>query len=277
MKTKIVLNSEEALLEPSAIMGNEEGIYFTFMSDLGVIANVLPEPLEVASPLVSGYIVEIKNASFGERYMEAMLGVYVKLNGKVGMYPVTFLLSGPGAEMATYLGREKTGLSKKICENEDDISIKRDGDVLRGMVKRKGALLLDVSIKLGEYNNPAVGDIYNNPTAGKKTGGTSFYFHTVLEPDENGKAIYKKVNLISNEAEYAYHKWEPGKVSVRLYSSENDAWGEFPVFENMGGAYSVNDLEMKDLYIVGNPDHKKVITKLMSTRFDKVALLKGER
>ena len=30
MKTKMVLNSEEALLEPSAIMGNEEGIYFTF-------------------------------------------------------------------------------------------------------------------------------------------------------------------------------------------------------------------------------------------------------
>ena len=54
MKARLVLKPEEALLEPTAIMGDEEGIYFTFMSDLGVISSVLPEPLEPAFPLVSG-------------------------------------------------------------------------------------------------------------------------------------------------------------------------------------------------------------------------------
>ena len=277
MKSKLVLSDEEARLEPTAVMGNESGIYFTFMSDLAVIADILPEPLEPAFPLVSGYVVEINNPSFGEPYKEAMLGVYVKVNGVVGMYPVSFLLSGPGAEMATYLGREKTGLSKKICDKEDDIKLEQKGDVLRGTVKRKGELLLDVSLKLGEYNDPSVGNIYNNPAPEKKCGGTSFYFHTFLEPDENGKATYKKVNLISNEAEYTYKEWKPGKVSVRLYSSLNDPWGIFPVFANMGGAYSENDLEMKDLFIIGNPSPEKVMPKLMSVRFDKAALVKGDK
>ena len=69
--------------------------------------------------------------------------------------------------------------------------------------------------------------------------------------------------------------WQPGKVSVRLYSSENDAWGTFPVFSNMGGALSNNDLEMKELYVIANPDPEKTMPKLMSTRFDKAALVKG--
>jgi hypothetical protein len=275
MKARLVLKPEEALLEPTAIMGDEEGIYFTFMSDLGVISSVLPEPLEPAFPLVSGYIVEIKKPSFGEYYREAMLGVYVNVNGTIGMYPLTFLLSGPGAEMATYLGREKTGLPKKLCENLEDISIERNGDVLRGTVRRKGSLLMDVSLKLGEYNDPAAGDIYNHPEPGKVTGGTSFYFHTILEPDETGTVAYRKVNLFSNEAQYTYKSWQKGKVSIRLYSSENDAWGTFPVFANMGGALSVNDLEMKELYVIANPDPQKTMPKLMSTRFDKVALVKG--
>ena len=274
MQAGLVLQPGQAKLEPTAVMGDERGVYFTFMSDLGTIASVLPEPLEPAFPLVSGYVVEIREPSFGEPYREAMLGVYVNMNGTIGMYPVTFLLSGPGAEMATYLGREKTGLPKKLCANEDDIQIERDGDRMRATVRRKGALLLDVSLKLGAYNDPSVGNVYNNPEPGKVTGGTSFYFHTVLGPDQDGTALYQKVSLFSNEAEYTYKVWEPGKVSVRLYSSADDAWGTFPVFANMGGAYSENDLEMKGLFVVANPDPASVMPKLLSTRFDRVALVK---
>ena len=75
MKSKLVLSAEEARLEPTAIMGNESGIYFTFMSDLAVIADILPEPLEPAFPLVSGYVVEINNPSFGEPYKENVSGI----------------------------------------------------------------------------------------------------------------------------------------------------------------------------------------------------------
>ena len=42
------LTAEEALLNPVSVMGGMEGIYFTFRSDLGAIADAVPRPLEVA-------------------------------------------------------------------------------------------------------------------------------------------------------------------------------------------------------------------------------------
>jgi hypothetical protein len=275
-QTKATFNlpKEQAKLNPSALMGGQEGIYFTFMSDMGTIASILPPPLEPAMPLVSGYIVEIKKPAFSEPYMEAMLGVYVKFGDTVGMYPVSFLLSGEGAEMATYLGREKTGLPKKICDNKECIRLERNGDSIRGIVERKGVRLMDVSMKLGEYNNPMVGNIYSNPEAGKHTGGTSFYYKTSLEPDEKGIMHFANIELLSNEAEYTYYSWTPGKVSIRLQSSSEDAWGQFPVLENMGGGFANNDLEMKGLFVVARPDADEVMPYLMTSRFDKKALCK---
>lgn len=270
------LAKEDAQFESSSVMGDQDGIYFTFMSDMAKIAEVLPPQLEPAFPLVSGYIVNIKKPAFSEPYREAMLGVYVKCNGTIGMYPVTFLLSGDGMEMATYPGRERFGLPKKMCESVDCIRIERDGDVARGIVERKGVRLLDVSIKLGEYNNPGTGPIYFDPAPGKKTGGVSFYLRPVTEPDEHGVDHFKYVNLYSNVAEYTYKTWEPGRVTVRLQSSADDAWGHFPVFENMGGAYSENDLEMKELFLLEKLDPENVVPKLLTARYDRCALKKGE-
>jgi hypothetical protein len=272
-KATFQIPKEAAKLNPSAVMGDQEGIYFTFMSDIGTIASIVPPPLEPAMPLVSGYIVEIRKPAFSAPYREAMLGVYVRYKDTVGMYPVSFLLSGEGAEMATYLGREKTGLPKKLCTNPEDIRIQKEDGRMRGIVERKGVRLMDVSLKLGAYNNPSTGDIYSNPVPGKKTGGTSFYLKTPIEPDEKGIAGFTNVSLISNEAEYTYHSWEPGSVSIRLWSSKEDAWGQLPVLENMGGAFANDDLEMKELFVVDKPDPDVVMPYLLSARFDKSALV----
>ena len=95
-KANIVLPKEKAVMNPVSIMGDEKGIYFTFMSDLGAISQVLPAPLEPAFPLVSGYVVEINKPAFAQPYREAMLGVYANYKGTIGMFPTAFLLSGPG-------------------------------------------------------------------------------------------------------------------------------------------------------------------------------------
>ena len=63
-KAKILLPPEKAILNPVSLMGDEKGLYFTFRSDLAAIAQVLPEPLEPAFPLVSGYVVEINKPAF---------------------------------------------------------------------------------------------------------------------------------------------------------------------------------------------------------------------
>lgn len=269
------LTKEEAQFEPNSVMGDMKGINFTFMSDMAKIAEVLPPPLEPAFPLVSGYIVYIDKPGFADPYREAMLGVYVKYKGNVGMYPVTFLLSGDGTEMATFPGRERFGLPKKMCEREDCIRIERNGDVVRGIAERKGVRLLDVSLKIGEYNNPSTGSIYSDPEPGKKTGGVSYYLRPVTEPDKNGIGCFSYVDLYSNVAEYTYKNWEPGRVTVRLQSSKDDAWGHFPVFENIGGAYNECDLEMKELFLLEKLEPGEVVPKILTARYDK-SCLKGE-
>ena len=272
-KTKMILSEAKAKLNPVSVMSDGTGIYFTFRSDLGVISQVLPAPLEPAFPFVSGYVAEIKKPAFTNSYREAMIGVDANYNGQIGLFPVSFLLSGSGAEMATLGGRERFGLPKKICESEDCIRIERDGSRARGIVRRGGVTLLDVSIKLGQYNNPTAGMLYAGNEAGKKSGGMSFYAQPVIAPDGSGFDVFKQVNLYTNIAEYTYRTWEPGEVTVRLQSSENDAWGHFPVFENVGGAFSENDIEMKDLQLAEVLPPEGIIQKLLVSRYDGLSFI----
>lgn len=272
-KANFVLPKEKAVMNPVSVMGDEKGIYFTFMSDLGAVSQVLPKPLEPAFPLVSGYIVEINKPAFAKPYREAMIGVYANYKGTVGMFPTAFLLSGPGAEMATLGGRERFGLPKKMCESDDCIRIERDGERARGIVTRGGVTLLDVSIKLGHYNNPGTGSIYSDPEPGKIAGGMSFYAQPVIEPDGTGYDVFKQINLYTNIAEYTYKTWEPGEVTVRLQSSENDAWGHFPVIENMGGAFSENNIEMKNLQLAEILVADDSINRLLVTRYDSLSFI----
>lgn len=270
------LTAEEALLNPVSVMGGMEGIYFTFRSDLGSIANAVPRPLEVAFPFVSGYIVNINKPAFTLPYREAMLGVYVKLGNRIGLYPVSFLLSGPGAEMATLPGREKYGLPKKMCEREEDICITKEDGTVRAIARRHGIILADVSVKLdGEYNNPGTAACYDGAKGGGQSSGMSYYMHPLMEPDSDGKPVFTKINVYSNIAETRYKTWKPGKVTVRLYSSADDAWGQMPVLENMGGAWSQNALEMKELVKVAEADPACAVPKLLTARFDRLGLIGG--
>ena len=277
-KATFQLPPEEAVLNPVSVMGDEKGVYFTYRSDIQAIASIIPKPLEVAFPLVSGYIVTIDKPAFTLPYWEAMLGVYVKLGEQIGLYPISFLLSGPGAEMATLPGREKYGLPKKMCEHEDDIRIIREDGRVRATATRHGVTLADVSVKLdGAYNNQAATACYQGAEDGGKSGGMSFYMHPLMEPDAEGLPTFARVNVYSNFAEYSYRIWTPGKVTVRLQSSTDDPWGQLPVLENMGGAYSENDLEMKALVKVAEADPKQAIPKLLTSRFDRLGLIGGVR
>lgn len=267
------LPADKAFLNPDHTMGDEEGIYFSFMSDMDAVANVVPPQLKPAMPIVSGYIVEIRKPAFAKPYREAMLGVYVEYNGTVGMYPIAFLLEGEGTEMAMLPGREQFGLPKKSCGSEGCIRIERDGDTLHGYAERRGTRLMDVSIRLGKYNDETCGRLYFDPEPRKHTGGTSFYYTYAIEPDENGELVFSRMNLLVNELEYNYESWLPGEVSVKLESSVDDPWGELPVLENLGGALSCNTLEMSSVRIAEHPDPSDVMPYLMTTRYDREALI----
>lgn len=149
---------------------------------------------------------------------------------------------------------------------------------VRATATRHGVTLADVSVKLdGAYNNQAATACYQGAEDGGKSGGMSFYMHPLMEPDAEGLPTFARVNVYSNVAEYSYRIWTPGKVTVRLQSSTDDPWGQLPVLENMGGAYSENDLEMKALVKVAEADPKQAIPKLLTSRFDRLGLIGGVR
>jgi hypothetical protein len=127
----------------------------------------------------------------------------------------------------------------------------------------------------GEYNNPGAAACYDGASDGGQSSGMSYYMHPLMEPDADGMPAFSKVNVYSNIAETRYKTWKPGKVTVRLYSSADDAWGGLPVLENMGGAWSQNDLEMKALVKVAEADPAQAVPKLLTARFDRLGLIGG--
>ena len=48
--------------------------------------------------------------------MEGSIGLMARYEERVGLYFLNLQLSGPGALMAVFTGREGAGLPKKLCE-----------------------------------------------------------------------------------------------------------------------------------------------------------------
>ncbi len=105
--------------ENPAAMNDQEGLYLFWETDSTVARRVLPPPLELADPehpVVSVYVVNIREPTFAPWYMEGGLGLMCRHGQTAGLYFLNLQLSGPGAPMGASTGREFSGLPKKLCE-----------------------------------------------------------------------------------------------------------------------------------------------------------------
>ena len=91
-------------------MNGQEGIYLAYTTYPEAIEKILPAPLKPFSiPVVSVSCCHIKDPSFADNYYETIIGIYCTYNGQLGMYPVSMLLGGEGAEMATRSEERRVG------------------------------------------------------------------------------------------------------------------------------------------------------------------------
>ena len=100
-----------------AAMNNQYGIQFFALAEPEAAARALPPPLELVdqeNPLLFGYVVNIREPSFAPWYMEGGIGLMSRFGNTEGLYFLGLMLSGPGALMAAFTGRESSGLPKKI-------------------------------------------------------------------------------------------------------------------------------------------------------------------
>ena len=258
-----------------SLMKNQEGIYLAYLTDPAAIAKVLPAPLKPFSvPVVTVSVCHVKEPTFADDYYEAILGVYCTYGTQLGLYPIGLVLGGPGAEMAVQCGRDNGSIPKKLGS---EFVIRRNGDHVTAQVCRRGTELVNMDLKIGEYNNAMTGMLYQFPEAGKKTYGGGFYFHLDREPDKEGKSHFQNGALLQNLCEYNYHSWEPGFAKIELKSSIDDPWGELPVRTVIGGAYSCNDLMVHKLNLCEEIDAETLAPYLLTARYDRTAFMETGR
>lgn len=220
-------------------MYNQEGIYLYGIADPG-IKRLLPPPLELTDPehpLFYLYAVNIREPGFAPWYMEGGVGVLAKYGEHTGMYFFGLMLSGPGALMGAFAGREGSGLPKKLCER---IVVERTDEQVRCFIERNGNRLMDVEMEIGQYNEPACK--FGAEGCEKIPGGFV---------DNVGGCLVHRYHLESAGPEdlalsfyhspTRYHSWEPGTATVKLASSIDDPWGEVQPVAVLGAAWSVCD------------------------------------
>ena len=176
-------------------MKNQEGIYLAYLTDPAAIAKVLPAPLKPFSvPVVTVSVCHVKEPTFADDYYESTWCLLYIWN-------TAWIISnrtctwGTGAEMAVQCGRDNGSIPKKLGS---EFVIRRNNDHVTAQVCRRGTELVNIDLKIGEYNNAMTGMLYQFPEAGKKTYGGGFYFHLDREPDKEGKSHFQNGALLQN-------------------------------------------------------------------------------
>lgn len=247
---------------------NQEGVYMGWETTPEAIKNALPACLTPGDkPNIFAYIIYNHDTTFSPAYMEAGIGHPCTYKGIAGLYFFSFFLSGDGALMGTFMGRDGYGIPKKIAE---DIQITRDGDEVRAHIIRNGIKLIDVSVDLatGAYNNPACVDILGMPKPYDSTYGGAFFFKYDINQLDNFDNEFSNIRMVQNFTKNDYKKWEPGSVQITMQPSVNDPWSAFEIVKPLGGSYAVHSqkVEKTDVYPIEYSD--EIMAALITGRYD---------
>lgn len=258
-------------------MNSQEGIYLFGITDPRV-KELLPPPLELvdpANPMFYIYIVNIREPTFAPWYMEGGIGLMAKYQNKAGVYFLSLQLSGPGALMGTFAGREYSGLPKKLCER---IVVERVDDSAHCFIERKGVRLIDVELEIGKYNSP---DFHTEAEASMTQkeplvteGGCLSHKYRI------GMDGFKDMELLFYDSPTRYYSWEPASAMIELRSSIDDPWAEVPVVQVLGAGWAKCDNwvnSLTSLYKYKDGEAANAIQYLFSGRYDRCTLCQSHQ
>ncbi|MDY4196154.1 MAG: acetoacetate decarboxylase family protein [Peptoniphilaceae bacterium] len=266
-KTFAVTNADLANFRKESNMLNQEGIYLVFRTKAEAVRELLPPPFEITDPCFAYLsVTHIKNPTFADPYYETILSVAAKYDGKPAAYPLSLLLGGQGAEMATVFGREFGAMPKKLgCE----FNIRRNGDEISVAMARRGAQIIDLRMTLGDYNHPMADTCFGKPYVGKENKGQSYFIYWDRLAGIDPVHHEDQTALLRSHSTMIYRKWEPGSIDLKLGATEDDPWGCLPVVEMLGGAWCVNDLILEYQEWVQALKAEEVKPKILYAWYDK--------
>lgn len=258
-------------------MNNQYGIQFLGIAEPNAAARALPPPLELIDPLAPvyyGYIVNIREPTFAPWYMEGGVGLMARYGETTGLYFLGLQLSGPGALMGAFTGRESSGLPKKLCER---IVVERQGDWGHCFIERGGVRLVDVTLRMGRYNDPTFRTEQEGATPDRPitTGGGCLLHKYKIGVDD-----FTDMTLFQYDSPSKFYSWEPAEAQVTLASSMNDPWGEVPLTKVLGAGWMVSDNWVEGLYPLyeyPQDQAKRAMQNLFAGRYDQSTLLKDHQ
>lgn len=258
-------------------MNSQEGIFLYGITDPKV-KDLLPPPLELAdpsNPMFYVYIVNIREPTFAPWYMEGGIGLLAKYQDRVGVYFLSLQLSGPGALMGAFSGRESSGLPKKLCER---IVVERVDDSAHCFIERKGVRLIDVELEIGKYNSPDFRVEAEACMTQKEPllteGGCLLHKYRM---DMDG---FKDMELLFYDSPSRYYAWEPASATIRLQSSIDDPWAEVPVVRVLGAGWAKSDNwvnSLTPLYRYTDTEAVNAMQYLFSGRYDRCTLCQSHQ
>ena len=257
-------------------MNTQEGIYLFGLTDPSV-KRLLPPPLELTdpqNPMFYIYIVNIREPTFAPWYLEGGIGLMAKYKDKTGVYFLNLQLSGPGALMGAFLGREGSGLPKKLCER---IFIERKDNYGHCYIERNGIRLVDVELEIGSYNLPELhmdAEGCNLVPGGLMTeGGCLLHKYRIDEQ-------IKDLELIYYDSPTRYYTWEPASAVVKLNSSIDDPYGDIPIVGVLGAAWSKCDNSVRGISLLHHYPQEEVMEVmqyLYAGRYDQSLICKNHQ
>jgi acetoacetate decarboxylase len=265
---------EGTFMTKGACLDGFEGIYASWVTNPDAVKRILPPPLQFVLPVATIYIANVSEPNYALPYMEGAICVPAVYDGVVGLYFAGMLLTGPGAQMATFLGREGGGISKKFA---DDMRVTRMGNCVKAYIERDGVRIIDVEAEIGQYNTEDAKKVFGAMAPGATVPGCSYLFKFDFGQSADGKTCFTNGRLRRSTSSILFKDWEPATAKVTLMPSINDPWAELGVVQVLGAGYTRCDMHLIADNDLAQVNADEIMPYLMKGKFDSVYLGKPNR
>lgn len=163
--------------------------------------------------------------------------------------------------MGAFSGRESSGLPKKLC---DRIVVERTGDSGHCFIERKGVRLLDIGVKIGQYNDPGFAQPQEGCTREQPIvtpGGCLLHKYRM-----NAQG-FADMEIVFYDSPSRFYSWEPATATIALASSMDDPWGEVVIDKVLGAGWMVSDNMVAGMETIYRYEDAGAITRAMQHLF----------
>jgi acetoacetate decarboxylase len=192
----------------------------TFRTEPGVLAELLPPPLEPADqPRASVTVAAIGRSNCVGAFNGASINLACRFRGEDGFYCLTMPMS---TDTAVTFGRELYAEPKKLA----DILLEVTGGRARGTVRRHGVTYIELH---GRFDEPMI-------TVEQSVESKHFYFKYLPQADGSGLAGDPELVCVTHHG--IVHRSVSGTGTITFRESRHDPVVDLPVVSIEGASLS---------------------------------------